>query len=336
LLIADRGLKRVFNYVLRVLQLRIADRDSTNPQSAIRNQPGERQVLKPPQQNVIGEVSLRGMTHADIPAGMELCRAARWNQMGRDWEHFLRLSPGGCRVAVKDERVIGTVATARYEGRFSWIGLMLVAPAERGQGIGRRLMAEALEVLKDMPSIRLDATPAGHAVYRKLGFVDEYCLSRMETAPSMASLAPRPELARPMTKEDLPAVATFDADIFGADRRLTLEWMFEGAPEYAWVIEERGEIVGYAFGRRGFNFEHLGPVVAHDRQTAQRLVSACLSRQSDKAFIIDASQDDAGWRAWLESIGFREQRPFTRMFYRDNPYPGLPPKQFGILGPEFG
>jgi hypothetical protein len=24
------------------------------------------------------------------------------------------------------------------------------------------------------------------------------------------------------------------------------------------------------------------------------------------------------------------------MFYRDNPYPGLPPKQFGILGPELG
>lgn len=25
-----------------------------------------------------------------------------------------------------------------------------------------------------------------------------------------------------------------------------------------------------------------------------------------------------------------------RMFYRNNPFPGLPPKQFGILGPEFG
>ena len=314
----------------------LATARGTDPQSAICGPQGERQVIEPLQQNRDAGVSLRGMAPADIAAGLELCRAARWNQTGRDWELFLRLSPGGCRVAVKDERIIGTVATARYEGRFSWIGLMLVAPAERGQGIGGRLMVEALEVLRDMPSIRLDATPAGHAVYRKLGFVDEYLLSRMETAPSMPSPAPRPELARPMTKEDIPAVATFDIEVFGADRRLTLDWMYEGAPEYAWVIEERGQIVGYAFGRRGFNFEHLGPVVAHDRQTAQRLVSACLSRRSDKAFIIDASHHDAGWRGWLESIGFREQRPFTRMFYRDNPYPGLPPKQFGILGPEFG
>src|SRR5262245_13881348 len=238
------------------------------------------------------------MTPADIAAGLELCRAARWNQTGRDWELFLRLSPGGCRVAVKDERVIGTVATARYEGRFSWIGLMLVAPAERGQGIGRRLMAEALEVLKDMPSIRLDATPAGHAVYQKLGFVDEYRLSRMETVVSVAGLTPRRNPARPMTKDDLPAVAIFDREVFGADRRMALGWMFEGAPEYAWVIEEGGQISGYTFGRRGFKFEHLGPIVARDQRTARRLVSACLNRQAGIPFIIDASHYDTVWRSW--------------------------------------
>ncbi|MGH9754751.1 MAG: GNAT family N-acetyltransferase [Blastocatellia bacterium] len=94
------------------------------------------------------------MTPADIAAGLALTRAARWNQTERDWEMFLRLSPEGCRVAVMDERVVGTVATARYEDRFAWIGMVLVDPAERGHGIGSRLMAEALDLLKDMPSIR--------------------------------------------------------------------------------------------------------------------------------------------------------------------------------------
>lgn len=293
-------------------------------------------MIESPQQNRAARVCFRDMTPADIAAGLKLSRAARWNQTEREWELFLRLSPEGCRVAVMDERVIGTVATASYEDRFAWIGMVLVDPAERGQGIGSRLMAEALDVLKDMPSIRLDATPAGHAVYQKLGFVDEYRLSRMEAVVSGAGLTLRSNPARPMTKADLASVSIFDRQVFGADRRLTLEWMFDGAPEYAWVIEERGQIVGYAFGRRGFNFEHLGPVVAEDQQTARRLVSACLNRQAGKPFIIDASHCETGWLSWLESIGFREQRPFIRMFYRDNPYPGLPPKQFGILGPEFG
>src|SRR5262249_21378614 len=157
------------------------------------------------------------------------------NQTERDWELFLRLSPEGCRVAVRDERVVGTVATGRYENRFAWIGMVLVDPAERGQGIGARLMAEALDVLRDMPSIRLDATPAGHAVYQKLDFVDKYRLSRMETVVSGEGLTLQRNPARTMTKDDLPAVAIFDREVFGADRRLTLEWIFDGAPEYAWV-----------------------------------------------------------------------------------------------------
>jgi predicted N-acetyltransferase YhbS len=297
---------------------------------------GERLVIESPEPNRVARVCFRDMTPDDVAAGLELCRAARWNQTERDWRLFLRLSPEGCRVAIRDERVVATVATTRYEDRFAWIGMVLVDPAERGQGIGARLTAEALEVLKHMPSIRLDATPVGHAVYKKLGFVDEYRLSRMEAVVSSAGLALRRNPARPMTKDDLPDVAIFDREVFGADRRLALGWMFDGAPEYAWIIEEGGQIAGYTFGRRGFKFEHLGPIVARDRRAARRLVSTCLNRQAGKPFIIDASHYDTDWRSWLESIGFREQRPFIRMFYRDNPYPGLPPKQFGILGPEFG
>src|SRR5688572_20198533 len=125
-------------------------------------------MIESSQQNRAARVCFRVMNPADIAAGLALSRAARWNQTEREWELFLRLNPKGCRVAVIDERVVGTVATARYEDRFAWIGMVLVDPAERGQGIGGRLMAEALYVLKDMPSIRLDATPAGHAVYQKL------------------------------------------------------------------------------------------------------------------------------------------------------------------------
>ncbi|MBK9314501.1 MAG: GNAT family N-acetyltransferase [Acidobacteria bacterium] len=282
------------------------------------------------------EISFRSMRPGDIPSGLRLCRAAHWNQTGRDWELFIKLSPQGCRVALRNEYVIGTVATVCYEDRFSWIGMVLVDPAERGQGIAGSLMAEAMNALKDMPSTRLDATPAGHAVYRKLGFVDEYTLSRMEVVADRRDFGCSGNPGRPMTERDLPDVAIFDRDVFGADRHVILEWMFDGAPEYAWITEERGRITGYAFGRHGFNFEQIGPVVALDQQDARHLVAACLSQGKDKRFILDATHHESDWRAWLESIGFIEQRPFIRMFYRDNPFPGMPHNQFAILGPEFG
>ncbi|MGH9839224.1 MAG: GNAT family N-acetyltransferase [Blastocatellia bacterium] len=281
-------------------------------------------------------IRYRNMTRADIASGLELCRASRWNQAAWDWELFLRLSPSGCRVAVRDGRVVGTVTTVRYEDRFSWIGMALVDPAERGQGIGTQLLGEALKILKDETSIRLDATPAGQSIYHKLNFIDEYWLSRMETRVSGLWLDGKPNPARLMMEADLPGVLELDRAVFGADRRVTLEWVLEGAPEYAWIITHGGRVAGYTFGRHGFNFEHLGPVIAEDQEIARQLVSACLGRQVGKRFILDASHHNADWRPWLESIGFREQRPFIRMYRGENPYPGLPEKQFGILGPEFG
>lgn len=282
------------------------------------------------------EIQYREMAPADIAVGLRLCRASHWNQLARDWKLFLKLSPHGCRVAVNGVGVVGTVATLQFEDRFSWISMVLVDPMARGFGIGTQLLGEALEILKGSRAIRLDATPAGHAIYRRLNFVDEYRLSRMETAKPKLEATGADNPARPMTQTDLPDVFTLDREVFGADRRIMLEWMLDGAPQYAWVTQRNGRLAGYMFGRPGFTFEHLGPVVAQDQESAQNLVAACLAKCGDNPVILDAPRNAPAWLSWLESLGFAEQRPFIRMFRGENNYPGRPEKQFAILGPEFG
>jgi GNAT superfamily N-acetyltransferase len=282
------------------------------------------------------EIHYREMAPADIAVGLHLCRASHWNQLARDWELFLKLSPQGCRVAVNDVGVVGTVATLQFEDQFSWIGMVLVDPVARGFGIGTQLLSEALEILKDSLTIRLDATPAGHAIYRRLNFVDEYRLSRMEATNPELELAVANNPARPMTHADLPDVFKLDREVFGADRRIMLEWMLDGAPQYAWIIQRNDQLAGYMFGRHGFTFEHIGPVVAHDQESAQNLVATCLVKRGDKPVILDVPCNARAWLSWLESLGFAEQRPFIRMFRGENRHPGLTEKQFAILGPEFG
>src|SRR2546425_6654350 len=119
------------------------------------------------------------MAPSDIPAGLRLCRASGWNQLESDWRCFLELNPEGCRVVECNSGecangVAGTVATLRYEEKFSWVSMLLVDPGMRHRGIGSLLLGEALRLLADMETIRLDATPAGKLVYDKFGFVDEY------------------------------------------------------------------------------------------------------------------------------------------------------------------
>ncbi len=281
-------------------------------------------------------IQFRPMTNEDVPSGLALCRLARWNQTQRDWELFLTLSPNDCRVAVNADQVVGTVTTVSYENIFSWIGMVLVYPAERRQGIGTQLLNEAMYLLADCPLIGLDATPVGREVYVKLGFADECQLSRMEMIVEGSFGCGESNNARRMTEADWPQVLELDRTVFGADRSQVLRWMFAGAPDFAHVVERGTRIVGFVFGRHGFNFEHIGPVIAEDVQTAIQLASACLVERVGKSCVIDAARYDEEWLRWLEAVGFKQQRPFIRMFRGDAQRPGIPEKQFAILGPEFG
>jgi GNAT superfamily N-acetyltransferase len=277
----------------------------------------------------------RKMKESDIETGLRLCRAAKWNQLLRDWELFLRLSPDGCRVAVRDGRDAGTVATIRYEDRFAWVSMVLVDPAERRNGVGTMLLQEALEILSDLASVRLDATPAGHPIYLRLGFHDEYRLSRLEAESSgFPNLGDAP--ARRLAPGEIASISETDRTCFGASRGMLLEWLAAGAPEYAWIVERNRQIAGYVLGRHGYNFEHIGPMVASDFETAQALFRACVPAFNGRRVILDVPEHAREWRCWLESLGFVEQRPFIRMFRGSLEHPGLPEKIFAITGPEFG
>jgi GNAT superfamily N-acetyltransferase len=278
---------------------------------------------------------LRRMTMDDIPAGLSLCRSAGWNQLARDWGLFLKMDPAGSRVFVDDGKVIGTVTTIRYDDHFSWIGMVLVDPSHRRKGIGVHLLEESLVILKDQETVKLDATPEGRNVYLKLGFSDEYAISRMRANVSEIPKG-NGSAARAVTGEDMREILILDREVFGADRRSVLEWMRTGAPELAFVMKESDLLQGYCFARRGFNFTQIGPVVAQDVQTAISLVVAALRTCVGHDVVIDALHHTPAWNKWLESAGFLVQRNLTRMFRGSNAWPGVPQKQFAILGPEFG
>jgi len=279
-------------------------------------------------------IAYRDMNRGDIPAGLSLCRTIGWNQLARDWELFLQASPSGCRVAVKDNKVVGTVTTIKYQQSFSWIGMVLVNPECQKQGIGKQLLNEALIILQNEETVKLDATPAGREVYLKLNFKDEYPISRMKTIVTAESLEESP--AMPVSESDLASISSFDSTVFGADRRFLLEWTWQGAPQYSFVIKEKNEVLGYCMGRRGYHFIDIGPVAAKDITIAKSLVSSALKNCIGEAVIVDALHFQPAWLAWLESIGFTEQRPLIRMYRGKNNFPGIPEKQFSILGPEFG
>ncbi|MDR3673996.1 MAG: GNAT family N-acetyltransferase [Acidobacteriota bacterium] len=275
---------------------------------------------------------LRVMTPDDIPAALHLVEIAKWNQTRGDWGRFLDASPQGCFVAEIDGDVAGTVATICYEDRFAWIGMVLVDPARRGQGIGTKLLEKAIEHLdaRGIPSIKLDATPQGKPLYEKLGFVTEYELERWQLQRTLAAQVTFE--VNPLTEEMLD----LDREVFGADRGALLRSVASEHAAFVLQNHSGGKLTGYSLGRRGGLADHLGPWVAQDEPSARRLLDAFLTRSQRKKVFVDVMRSNSWAMNLLREYGLQYSRTLTRMYRGHNDFPGRPEFQGAILGPEYG
>ncbi len=278
------------------------------------------------------EFHLRRMTAGDIPAGARFAEIAAWNQTRSDWGRFLRASPEGCFVAEAGGEVVGTVATISYEGRFAWIGMVLVHPEMRGRGIGTKLLETAIDHLAScrIPCIKLDATPQGKPLYTKLGFVSECEIERWHLRRVPADkLAITPGQVTEKMLE-------LDREAFGADRSELLRAIALERADFVLQSRRQGKLAGYSLGRRGALADHLGPWVAHDESSADELLEEFLRRSDRATVFVDALKDSLWAIGLLRRRGFQFSRPLTRMYRGHNEFPGRVDLQCGVLGPEFG
>ena len=289
--------------------------------------------------------AVRLLTTDDLDEASGLSAAAGWNQRLADWRMLLQLAPAGSFAAVADARIVGTAIGIDY-GTFGWIAMMLVEPAWRGRGLGARLLEAAIEAVPPGRPIRLDATPLGRPLYQKYGFADETTLTRHVAEPSSTRVDAADALGstpvRRLTLADLPVVAALDHGVFGADRRVLIEWALRGAGQYAHLVKNTAG-THYALGRTGRLFDQIGPVAAADDDTARALVNASLGAAAGRTVAVDTFDGHERFTGWLRSRrGFVAQRPLFRMRRPGRDGGGTnadPPASFAeraILGPEFG
>lgn len=284
-------------------------------------------------------LDFRDMTAADLEQGLALSRSAGWNQTREDWRLLLSLGPGLFRVAVRGHEIVASGGAACYGGALAWICMILVAPAERGRGLGTRIFDDVLERVRRLAgegkvrSVGLDATPAGRGLYLQRGFVDGPALVRLRVEPGEATS--RSNGTAPLAAAELDRVLEQDRSIFGADRGVVLRALAASAPELAQAVLEGGRVRAYCFGRHGDHADQLGPVVGESADPALVLVKSALAAPRRRPLVLDARADPR-WLAALAELGFREARPLTRMYLGPARPPALPELERAILGPEFG
>jgi len=287
------------------------------------------------------DLAERPLAPSDAERAVALSEEAGWNQTAADWRFMLRLGEGR-GLWTRDGRLVASALTLPYGNRFAWIGMVLVTAAFRRRGLATRFLAECIESAKARGlDVGLDATEAGRPVYRPLGFSAVYGLHRIAASTvrpaerSAAGDSGRGATVRPLLREDLEAVAAYDAKSFGADRFAVLDHLRQRQPGRAFVAERRGHLSGHVLARDGRVALHLGPLVAEDDPTAIALVDRALAGIEGQVFI-DLADRHTTLRNWLAARGFAPQRPFTRMILRHPAPLDEPARIFAIAGPELG
>jgi len=274
-------------------------------------------------------LEIRLLRKSDIPAAMVLKEAAGWNQTEADWRRLLLLEPNGCFAAVRDGRLVGTTTTTIYD-ELAWIGMVLVEPQHRRQGIAARLMNVALDYLRGkVETIKLDATALGQPVYEKSGFEVESDVERWMGTASSTSLESRSVLG-------MSELLNLDRLAFNADRSKLIEKLIADSCTPPVLLRGAdGALNGYALARSGTRKTYVGPVVANDPHIIETLLDQMLSQLAGRDVYIDINKECIVDTSVVSDRGFVKERDLIRMV-KGGPSQKTSPLVVAIAGPEVG
>ncbi|ROM70679.1 GNAT family N-acetyltransferase [Pseudomonas brassicacearum] len=263
----------------------------------------------------------RSMTAADVPAAHALSVQLKWPHRLEDWAMLQRVAQG---FVVEDQgRLIGTAFTCP-QGSHATIGLVIVDDEYQGQGIGRRLMEQAIEACGSRTAI-LNATLAGAPLYASQGFVDFGHVQQHQgqaLVPAPQALA-ADERCRSLTAADHAELIQLANAGTGLDRTAVLNDLFN-VVEHSIGLERDGHLCAFALLRPFGRGRCIGPVVAETPEQARHLIAVLLAKVPD-AFVRIDIPSNSGLASWLEEAGLKHVDTVAQMAR------GTPPEATGAV-----
>jgi predicted N-acetyltransferase YhbS len=247
-------------------------------------------------------IAYRTFTDDDIAAAHALTVGLKWPHRAEDWQFAARAGAGF--VAMETGKVVGTALYWTYGDDRASLGMVIVAPARQGLGIGRKLMERVLAALDGRVTF-LHATLAGQPLYEKLGFRAAGMLDQHQgTAfqPPLMALPPGERL-RPLGANDTARLIELASRACGLDRSQTLPALLATADGIG--LDRDGELIGFSLFRRFGRGFAIGPVVAPDSGDpvrAKALISHWLSL-NEGVFIRIDTPGESGLAEWLDGLG---------------------------------
>ena len=274
-----------------------------------------------------GGVTLRPASLDDAEALQELCRAVGWPHRAADLRVLVELGQGHI-ARNQDGQVMAVGLWWAFGDQGARIGMVIVSPALQGLGIGRHLMNRLLDETGSR-SVMLLATDAGRPLYEKLGFREIGSVHQRQG--DYAPAAAEDGRVRRARADDREALLACDAAAFGVERARTLDHLMAIGETY--VLEEGGELRGYAIDRAFGRGRLVGPIVAVSEADASAL-SGGAARPGFVRVDIPAEADTLG--KYFEDCGLAMVDRECVMLRGDWALPSEGPRIFGLASHALG
>lgn len=278
----------------------------------------------------LAALPIRRLTHRDLIACADLSEDRGWPREEHKWGLLLTAGKG-YGIDDPDGGLVSACVVTEYgphgQPAFGAVGMVLVAERHARQGVGRRLMQHIASVMGTTP-LTLHATPNGRPLYEELGFKAtghaEMVVGRFTPGGAGPGV-----MTRAATAEDLPTILRLDEEVFGADRTPVIARLPAFADQVR-VAEDGDRIVGYAAAWPNMDTHVVGPLIAHDTETAKALL-ASLAEHSDRPLRTDIDVRHEELLAWAKERGLSSVTFNTVMTYGFNELPGDWRRRFAPL-----
>jgi GNAT superfamily N-acetyltransferase len=239
-------------------------------------------------------------------------RSATWIRRTR---HLVGTDPGGCWVAERDGEMLGVVVS--FEREKMWLlASYAVVPGAQGLGLGRALLAPALEHGKGSLRGMLNASNDPKAVrrYHDAGF-RLYPQMFLRGNPDRSAI-PVVEKVREGSAGDIDLMDSVDRRTRGAAHGADHEILLE---QYRLVVSDTGTGQGYAYLDGG-----IALLAATDRRTATRLMWEGIASSDDLLIGHITPEND-----WAVEVGLAarlelDQGGYQALRHMKPPKPYLP------------
>jgi GNAT superfamily N-acetyltransferase len=257
---------------------------------------------------------VKTMRPTDYQYATELANTMNWNMTNEDFAFNNSLEPDGCFVLYENFKRLG-IATCISYGKTGWFGNLIVNQDSRRKGAGSFLVRHALEFLrgKGVENVGLYAYPQLVDFYGKIGFkVDEdFSVLHAQDLKTIQEEA-LPEIGKP----NIDAIARFDADCFGGDRKRLLHAILQSWGNLAYYVAEGKNVVGYITAKVYEGVAEVGPLACDSRRldVALNLLKSSLSKLAHSEIYLYLPKHQTVLQNYLRSVGFKEEFYLTRMF----------------------